>query len=163
MKEYELLEFKISKDCVDNPLLPKTEIAKYDFDYCLKEVQDKINEYVIAQSEYPQINKPRITQNYEIRYEMFLPRKIDKVGDYVEKIITKEEEIIRLYSDVVASLTALSRDEFNYFLECIYHRNSNYDFMKLNNYTRHNCNILRNSCVIKLAKGLGVAKKINEL
>lgn len=163
MKKYELLEFKISEDCIDNPLLPSSEIAKYDFDYCFNEVQQKIDNYVIAQSEYPQINKPRITQNYEIRYEMYIPKKIDKVGDYVEKIITKEEEIIQLYSDVAASLTALSKDEFTYFLECIYFRKSNYECRKITNFTRGYCSDLRDSCVIKLAKALGVAKKINEL
>lgn len=163
MKEFELLEFRISEDCVDNPLLPKSEVAKYDFVYCLKKVQNIINRFVIAQSEYPQISKPKITQNYEVRYEMFIPRKVDMVATTAEKNITKEEEIIRLYSDISASLTALSRDEFDYFLRCLYYRNSNNDFMKLTNYTRHNCNVLRNSCVIKLAKGLGVARKINEL
>lgn len=163
MQKLKMLEFRISEDCIDNPLLPKSEVAKYYFDYCLKEVQNIIDKFIVTQSEYPQIIKPRITQNYEVKYEMFIPRKVNTVGNSVEKYITKEEEIIRLYSDISASLTVLSRDEFNYFLKCLYYRNSNNDFMKLTNYTRHNFETLRKSCIIKLAKSFGVARKINEL
>ena len=51
-----------------------------------------------------------------MRYECFVPKKIDKVGNYVISKITKEEEIMRLYSNIVTSLKSLVKMNLHFFL-----------------------------------------------
>lgn len=159
MQETFVLKFKISDELIDKPLLPKNEILKYDMNYCYEQVEKKIDEYILAQSYYPNIMPPTITSNYEIKYECFVPRKVDKVEGYVSKKVDKEEEIKRLYSDISLALSGLSKNEFTYFLDCLYYKRSENSYIEKVQTTRFLFGPIKDSCIIKLAKSLDVLKE----
>ena len=114
MVEPIVLEFKIDDIYIDNPLLSKNDLLKYDTEYCYEKVTKEIDRFIKAQLNFPNIKKPTITCNYEVRYECFVPRKVDKVGDYVTKKITQEEQIRELYSEITSSLKFLSKLELRF-------------------------------------------------
>ncbi|MDO5568746.1 MAG: hypothetical protein Q4G04_01355 [bacterium] len=160
MNESIVLEFKIGDEFIDNALIPKKEILKYDINYCFEKVEEKIDNYITAQCDFPNIKRPTITSNYEVRYECYVPRKTDKVGSYVINKVDKEIEIVRLYSDIATALESLSKDEFNYFLQCLYYKKSENYVITLMDTTRFLFGHIKNSCILKLAKSLDVAKKL---
>lgn len=160
MIEPMVLEFKIDDRFIDHPLLSKKELLKYDIDYCYKKVEEEVDKFISAQINYPFINAPTITCNYEVRYECFVPKKIDKVGNYVILKITKEEEIMRLYSNIVTSLKFLSKNEFTFFLECLYYKHSGNEFIRKANSSRFLLDQIKGSCVVKMARALDCAKEI---
>ena len=111
MVEPIVLEFKIDDIYIDNPLLSKNDLLKYDTEYCYEKVTKEIDRFIKAQLNFPNIKKPTITCNYEVRYECFVPRKVDKVGDYVTKKITQEEQIkISLSHDTKDSVVRRSTE-----------------------------------------------------
>ena len=151
------LEFKIDDIYIDNPLLSKNDLLKYDTEYCYEKVTKEIDKFIKAQLNFPNIKKPTITCNYEVRYECFVPRKVDKVGDYVTKKITQEEQIRELYSEITSSLKFLSKLEFKYFLICLYYKESQAEFMGA---TRTSFYQIKDSCVVKMAGAMGYTKEI---
>lgn len=92
MIEPMVLEFKIDDRFIDHPLLSKKELLKYDIDYCYKKVEEEVDKFISAQINYPFINAPTITCNYEVRYECFVPKKIDKVGIMLFQKLQKKKK-----------------------------------------------------------------------
>ncbi len=160
MVEPIVLEFKIDDIYIDNPLLSKNDLLKYDTEYCYEKVTKEIDKFIKAQLNFPNIKKPTITCNYEVRYECFVPRKVDKVGDYVTRKITQEEQIRELYSEITSSLKFLSKLEFKYFLICLYYKESQAEFMRQTGATRTSFYQIKDSCVVKMAGAMGYTKEI---
>jgi len=67
MVEPIVLEFKIDDIYIDNPLLSKNDLLKYDTEYCYEKVTKEIDRFIKAQLNFPNIKKPTITCNYEVR------------------------------------------------------------------------------------------------
>lgn len=152
-----LFEYKLEDNIVDNPALPREEIQKYDMDICYEEVLKKINEFITLQVQYPNIPKPRITSNYEVRYECFIKSSNDKVGNYIAKKCDTEMRMQALYSEISLALSTLSRDEFTYFLDVLYLKKSeNYLIDKIQT-TRHLFKTIKASCIVKMAIALNVS------
>ena len=151
-------KYKLEHDMIDNALLPVSETKQYDLDKCYLEVKSKIEEFILDQFNFPQIPKPQITTSYEIRYEYFVTNATDKVGNYIEKKVDKEREIVKLYQEISRSLTLLSRGEFTYFLECLYFNKKESVVIDKLETTRYYFNPIKYSCIVKLAKAWGVAK-----
>lgn len=138
---------------------PKKDIAQYDLVYCTKEVLDKINQYSVAQYEFPNIPKPKLTANYEIIYESLTPKKIDKVGKFVEMKLDKEKEIQDLYDDIVIGVHHLTSDEYVYLVECLLKgRSENFVIEKLDS-TRFMFDRMKESFIVKMAIAFNVIKK----
>lgn len=155
-----VFEYKLEDNIVDNPALPKSEIQKYDMDTCYEKVLKKIDKFIKLQVEYPNLPKPRITSNYEVRYECFLTSCNDQVGNYIAKKVDKEIEMQKLYSEISLALSTLSRDEFTYFLDVLYLKKSeNYLIDKIQT-TRHLFKTIKASCIIKMAIALNVTAYI---
>lgn len=150
-----IIEFKIDDVYIDNPLLSKNDLLKYDTEYCFEKVTSEIDRFIKTQLNFPNIKKPTITSNYEVRYECFVPRKVDKICDYVVKKITQEEQIRELYSDITSSLKMLSKLEFQYFLTCLYYKDSQAEYMRQTGATRTQFYQIKDSCVVKMASAMG--------
>lgn len=155
-----MFTYQIDEELIDNALLSKNIIQKYEFKTCYDKVLNKIDDLLYYQSKYPNIPKVKITTNYEIRYESFVPKITDKVGNYVEKVVDTELQIKQLYSDIALALTSLSHDEFEYFQEVLYYKKSeNYLIDKIQT-SRFLFNHIKTSAIIKLAIALNVEKQI---
>lgn len=78
MVEPIVLEFKIDDIYIDNPLLSKNDLLKYDTEYCYEKVTKEIDKFIKAQLNFPNIKKPTITCNYEVRYDVLFREKLIK-------------------------------------------------------------------------------------
>ena len=58
MVEPIVLEFKIDDIYIDNPLLSKNDLLKYDTEYCYEKVTKEIDKFIKAQLNFPNIKKP---------------------------------------------------------------------------------------------------------
>lgn len=155
-----ILEFKIDDEYIDNPLLSKEDLLNYDTDHYFDKVTKEINKFIKAQINFPNIKKPTITSNYEVKYECFVPYNNDKVKNYVINKITKEEEIKELYSEITSSLKFLSKLEFKYFLICLYYKNSEAEYIRQTDVTRTHFYQIKSSCIIKMASAMGFVEVI---
>lgn len=126
----------------------------------MKKLQRKLISLLKLNLIFQTLKKPTITCNYEVRYECFVPRKVDKVGDYVTRKITQEEQIRELYSEITSSLKFLSKLEFKYFLICLYYKESQAEFMRQTGATRTSFYQIKDSCVVKMAGAMGYTKEI---
>lgn len=151
-----LFTHQLDEDLIDNALLSKKEIQKYDFDTCLEKVMKKVDDFIYYQSRYPNIPKIKITTSYEIRYEFFLPKVTDKVGNYIEQVVDTEIKIKQLYSDIALALSTLSKQEFDYFLEVLYYKKSENFLIEKIQTTRFLLKHIKTSAIIKLAIALDV-------
>jgi len=149
-------EYKISDELLDNPLLPKSDINKYDIEDLFILVEDKINEFINACSRYPYINKPVFTRKLEIRYEQFNSYYNSNAMNNNDKKIDTKLFINNLYSMICVSLTSLSKDEFLYFLDCLYFKKSENTYIDTYKITRYLFKPIKASCIIKLARGLNL-------
>lgn len=156
------LEFKFDSEKVEPSLLEEREIEKYDFEFSFMEVLNKINSYISYEFKYPMMKRPLITNKYEVRYECFVPRKVDKVGNYVEEKLTFEEEVKRLYSDIAAGLSNMTKIEFDYYINCLYQKKSDNSFKLEFDVNRPKFDKIKRSCIMKLAFALCVAKEKNK-
>ena len=155
-----LIEFDLNDESIENPILTKKEYDMYDLDKCYIEVMKKINEFINKQIEYPEYSRVIIKNNFIVRYECYVPKKNDKVGDTVEKKMTIEEEIKELNSDITRALGSMCKDEFTYFIECLYHKRKEIIAIELLDTTRYLLQPIKNSCIIKLASALNVLQKV---
>ena len=178
-----VLEFKIDDRFIDHPLLSKKELLKYDIDYCYKKVEEEVDKFISAQINYPFINTPTITCNYEVRYECFVPKKIDKVGNYVISKITKEEEIPEeiIKSDAsqkepenvpeleaepekpgAEPMAAIKMPELNIpaSMKNMELSKPPNEFIRKANSSRFLLDQIKGSCVVKMARALDCAKEI---
>lgn len=152
-----IFDYKIEEFSLANAPYPKKEIEKYDYDKCYKKVKEKVKEFRLSYHEYPNIPKPKITPSYEVRYECFLPTKIDKVGKYIEQKVDEEIHIKKLYSLFVQAFSLLNKNEYSYLFNCLFFDKSENSIIKDLDITRFKFNEIRESCIIKVAKTLGVA------
>lgn len=151
-----LIEFDLDDESLENPVLPKEEIDKYDLDKCYSEVKKKINEFINKQLQYPEYSRVIIRSNFTIRYECYVPKKTDKVSDTVDKKMSTEDEIRELNSDITRALGSLCKDEYTYFVECLYHKRKDSVAIGLLRTSRYLLQPIKNSCIIKLASALDV-------
>jgi len=159
MTEY--FKYQISDELIDNPLVPKSDICKYDIDDLFILVENEINEFINASSRYPYINKPVFTTNLEIRYEQFNSNYNSNAYNKNDKAIDTKILVINLYSKICVSLTSLSKDEYLYFLDCLYYKKSENIHIGNSKTTRHLFKPIKASCIIKLARGLNLIDNDN--
>lgn len=141
-----------------NPLLSKEIISKYD----LKQTRDVIIQTLdqLEEWKYAFLNliPPKITPNYEIRYEMpNFNKKIDKVGDYVEAKSELENKIINIHFNLNQVLSNFNHIEVMYYDMYYIKRNTEAAIEERLNIGHTFGKHIRDSLTLKLALGLGKA------
>ncbi len=141
----------------DNLLLDAEEIKCYSYEKCREEVEKKIKKYLRAHFKFINLIPPKITVNYEFRYESFTPKKIDKTSDYVADKIDSEMEALEIYNKLKQVWNRLSYNERVYTTEVlIYKKSENYAIDHMKNATRYLLDHIKKSCIIKLAIAFNV-------
>ena len=98
-----------------NSLLSESIINQFDYNNIKKKITDFISCINLLCLKLKNIEQPKITQNYEIRYNCFVPTTSSKVEKFViNKIYLEDEikEIISKYTTAVNSLNELERKVF---------------------------------------------------
>lgn len=134
-----------------NNLLSNRIIKSRDYVLCKKNLDEKMaifEEYVYK---YNEIKPPKITSNYEIKYEMFTNGIVDKVGNFVAKRLTLLDEVDKLYVSLCEILKKCTKEELVYF-NGVYINHLSEDIVceKLHISTS-SLKRIKKSCVIKIA------------
>ncbi len=98
-----------------NDVLSENLINQFDYNCIKKNIIDFIQVINLLSFKLKNIEKPRITANYEIKYNCFVPTTSSKIENFVIKKIWLEEEIkdaISKYTIAINSLNELERKVF---------------------------------------------------
>lgn len=140
----------------DNLLLSNEEIKTHDFEKCKKLVDKKVQKYLRYHYIFINLIPPKITRDYEMRYEAFTPSIKDDTGNYVTKKVDAEIEALEIYSIINHLWERLSYNERVYFTEVLLHKRSeNYAIDHMRDTTRHLFKQIKESCIIKSAMAFG--------
>ena len=102
---------------------------------------------------------PRITPNYEVKYEMFTNNKVDKVGDYVEKKIKLLDKVSDIYDKLSRILNHFSDFEKEIYLNIFEYKLSEFETSNKLLISERTIRIYKRSVILKLAIGLDIAVK----
>ena len=135
----------------ENKLLSSKTIESKNFIKCKKAVDKKmllLEEYMYK---YNEIKPPKITQSYEIRYEMFTGNASDKIGKYVEKKLDLLMEVDRFYRELVEILNKMTKQELVYFNSVYYYGLSELIICDNMHISISLLRRIKASCIIKIA------------
>lgn len=146
-----IFERKVNEEYIDNTLLSSNITSQYNYDGCRKNVEKLLDEYARLNFKYINIKPPKITSNYEFRYESYVPRKADPVGNSVELKFDTELEVKQFYSQISDLVDLMSNDEFKFFTEILLgHKSEDYICEKMG-ISRTGLVPIKTSCVVKMA------------
>lgn len=100
---------------------------------------------------YHEIAPPRVTQNYEVKYEKFLNNATDKVGNYVAKKLDLLKEVDSFYQDLSLAMKNLCKEELIYFSSCYFNRLPETIICEKLNIGEGSLRRIKESCIIKIA------------
>ena len=98
-----------------NDILSESIINQFDYNRIKRNIIDFIQVINLLSFKLKNIEKPKITANYEIKYNCFVPITSAKIENFVIKKIWLEEEIkdvISKYTNAINSLNELERKIF---------------------------------------------------
>lgn len=140
----------------DNSLLDEEEIKSHSYEKCRNLVEEKVKKYLRATFKFMNLIPPRITVNYEMRYNSFTSNSTDKVGSFVERKVDAEIEAKKIYNIINQVWDRLSYNERVYFTEVLLYKHSeNYAIDQMKNASRHLLKQIKESCIIKVAMAFG--------
>lgn len=118
---------------------------------CKKNVDELMYKFEEIRFKCHQIEPPRITPSYEIRYEKSSGSVSDKVGNYIQRKLDLEDEANELYEALSHALKTLCREELIYFKNAYYNRIKEELICDLLNMSRDSLRRIKESCIVKIA------------
>jgi len=101
---------------------------------------------------------PRITRNYQVRYEQFMPVSSSAVEDFILRKLMLETKIEdnrkKLFSKITVSLRKLNELELKVFHYTFYENKNEYDISKIINWGYKKVRQIRKSACIKFLSSL---------
>lgn len=136
---------------LENCLLDKDLIDEYDIELTKNEVKKLINKYQKLKYKYINIPSPKITTNYEIKYECFTPCYKNNSYNVVDLKLDTEIEIKQFYSLILEAINQMNKKERIFFYEKLMNKKSEDYVAELLNISRKGLQPIKNSCIIKFA------------
>ena len=134
-----------------NKLLSNKIIKSRDYVLCKKNVDEKMAVFEEYNYKYNEIKPPKITSNYEIKYEMFTNRITDKVGSFVAKRLDLLREVDKLYISLCEILKKCTKEELVYFNGVYVNHVAEDVICEKLNISTSSLKRIKKSCVIKIA------------
>lgn len=135
--------------------------------YSYSETKKNIDDIMLQIEEYRfrvhNIQPPRITPSYEIRYEgpnSSTPKS--KVEEYVTKLIDLEIEAGELYKTLELALKNMCKNELIYFKSSYYDHISEKDISDITYLSAEQIKTIKESCIIKLGLVFDVCVKATD-
>lgn len=141
----------IEKDMFFKGILSKSIVKKYNYSKTKSNIDDimlKIEEYSYR---IHNIQPPRITPSYEIRYDSnknISPNS--KIENYVTKLLDIESEAEELYSTLNRALNKLCKNELCFFKGIYYEHTSQEEICNRLYLTMDQLKTIKISCILKL-------------
>lgn len=151
---------RINVDEFKNPLLAKEYMEIFDYIKSKDNVDALMEDIEKWKYEYINLVPPKITSTYEIRYEKLNFTPTDKVGDYVEKKIDMEIKIDRIYQKLKLILQNLNFEELEFFDMHYYNKMSDNLVNDKLNVSHARIELIKRSCILKVALGFERAVRI---
>lgn len=151
---------RINVDEFKNPLLAKEYMEIFDYIKSKDNVDALMEDIEKWKYEYINLVPPKITSTYEIRYEKLNFTPTDKVGDYVEKKIDMEIKIDRIYQKLKLILQNLNFEELEFFDMHYYNKMSDNLVNDKLNVSHARIELIKRSCILKIALGFERAVRI---
>lgn len=139
-------------EVVEFAILDKTFISKYNLEQTEENVLEIISNYLKAQYKYTDIIPPRMTSNYDVRYESLNKfNSGDSVSNYIEKKVDAEIEINRFYNIMTKVIQRMSMYERIYYTELLINGKSERYTSDLIGVSRNGLKPIKNSCILRIA------------
>lgn len=151
---------KIDVSNYRNPLLKNIFLLEFNFEESKKSVDELMRNIEEWKYSYINLIPPKITSNYEIRYEKLNFTPTDKVGDFVEKKVDMEIMIDKIYQSLKKILENLNNQELDFFDMFYYNRMSEAIIGERLRVGHTQLLHIKQSCIIKIALGLEKAVRI---
>lgn len=145
---------KIDVSNYRNPLLKNIFLLEFNFEESKKSVDELMRNIEEWKYSYINLIPPKITSNYEIRYEKLNFTPTDKVGDFVEKKVDMEIMIDKIYQSLKKILENLNNQELDFFDMFYYNRMSEAIIGERLRVGHTQLLHIKQSCIIKIALGL---------
>lgn len=151
---------KIDVSNYRNPLLKNIFLLEFNFEESKKSVDELMRNIEEWKYSYINLIPPKITSNYEIRYEKLNFTPTDRVGDFVEKKVDMEIMIDKIYQSLKKILENLNNQELDFFDMFYYNRMSEAIIGERLRVGHTQLLHIKQSCIIKIALGLEKAVRI---
>lgn len=149
-------DISICEEYFENCLLDKNIINEYDIELTKNEVIKLINKYQKLKYKYINLPAPKITTNYEIRYECFLPYQKNNSVNIIDLKLDTEIEIKKFYSLILDVINKMNKKERTFFYEKLMNKKSEDYVAELLNISRKGLQPIKNSCIIKFALAFNI-------
>lgn len=145
---------KIDVSNYRNPLLKNIFLLEFNYEESKKSVDELMRNIEEWKYSYINLIPPKITSNYEIRYEKLNFTPTDRVGDFVEKKVDMEIMIDKIYQSLKKILENLNNQELDFFDMFYYNRMSEAIIGERLRVGHTQLLHIKQSCIIKIALGL---------
>lgn len=145
---------------MNNTLLKKDELALYDYVKLKNIIFDIFKLFKYLKRTDDNISIPKITSDYRVRYEQFIPVKTSVVENFVLKKLMMETKIENkrriLLSKITVALRKLNNLELEVFNLTFYKCVSEDEILDLINYGKDKTREIRKSACVKFISALGL-------
>lgn len=147
---------------MENTLLSRRLVEARNYGLCKKAVDEKmllLEEYIYK---YNEIKPPKITPNYEVRYEMFTGNSSDKVGDYVARRVDLLNKVDKFYTELTTILKKMTKEELFYFSCTYFNKLPESVIADRLHISKNTLVTVKESCIVKVAMHFDVDVLIAE-
>jgi len=145
---------------MNNTLLGKDELSLYDYVKLRNIVLDIFKLFKYLKRTDDKISIPKITADYRVRYEQFVPVKNSVVENCVLKNMMLETKLEikrrKLFSKITLALRKLNELEMQVFNLTFYKCKEEDEIMEIISYNRDKVREIRKSACIKFISALGL-------
>ena len=146
-----------------NEVLSKDMLDLYSYVDMRKIIKKIFELFQYLERTSENVNIPRITRGYQVKYEQFTPVSNSAVENFVLRKLmleTKNEDYRKkLFSKITLSLQKLNELELEVFHYTFYESKSEYDISKIVNWGYKKVRQIRKSACIKFLTSLGLDSK----
>jgi len=145
-----------NEELMEFALLEKKFLSRFDLEKTEENVLEIMSDFFKAQYKYIGILPPRMTPNYEIRYEGFnssTPK--DTLGNYVASKLDTKQEIENFYKTMAGAISRMSLFERVYYTEYLLNGKSERYTADRIGLSRNGLAPIRISCIVKIALAFG--------
>ncbi|MBE6153659.1 MAG: hypothetical protein E7166_05500 [Firmicutes bacterium] len=136
-------------------LLSKKFISQFNMEKTEENVSEIMSKFFKAQYKFTNILPPRMTPNYELRYEYITMTYSDSLGDHVADKLDTKQEIINFYNTIAGAITRMNTIERVYYVEMLLNSKSERHTADVIGVSRRLLPTIKNSCILKIALAFG--------
>lgn len=138
-------------DEINKYVLHSNVTDKYDMVKTKRNVEALLEEYLRLQYKYLEIIPPRITCNYDVKFNYNIGDKFEKISYYLDKKMSIEKEIKSFYFELQKVLKNMTKEEVAFFNNILLKKQSEESVCESLVLSRNGLKPIKNSCVLKLA------------